>query len=148
MIMSCFFLTPAWAVVEVYDFPEEGQEERFKQLIAEMRCPMCLNSNIAGSDAAIAADLRAEVFDQILEGKSDEEIMGFMTDRYGDFINYRPPLNRSTILLWFGPGLLLILGFIIALRMMRSSQLEAGDTKLSNEETKKLEDILSSHQDS
>jgi cytochrome c-type biogenesis protein CcmH len=106
-----------------------------------------LNANLAASDAAIAADLRAEIHDQIIQGQNDVEIMAFLTERYGEFITYRPPLNKGTILLWFGPGLLLIFGFFIVLRMMRNSQVGVSDSNLSDEETQKLQDILSSHSD-
>jgi cytochrome c-type biogenesis protein CcmH len=147
-ILGCLLSTTGWAVVEVYEFDESAQEEQYKHLISVMRCPKCLNSNLAGSDAGIAADLKAEIYDQIMVGQSDAEIMAFMTERYGDFINYRPPLNRGTLFLWFGPGLLLIAGFIIALRMMKNSQAGSVDGSLNDEEKQKLQDILSSHSDS
>lgn len=143
--LGCLLALPVSAVVDVHEFDNDNQEQRYKTLIAELRCPMCLNANLAASDAAIAQDLRAEIYDQIMEGRSDEEIMVFLTDRYGDFINYRPPLNRGTLLLWFGPGILLLAGFFIAIRMMRSSQKGVSDSELSAAENKKLQDILSSH---
>jgi cytochrome c-type biogenesis protein CcmH len=131
------------AAIEEYAFEEEVQEERFKQLTYEMRCPKCLNSNIAGSDAPIAADLRKEVYDQILEGRTDQEILDFMSSRYGDFILYRPRLTAGTLVLWFGPALLLLGGIIIVRRMMLQSQdapTEAGLTQKEQEELDKLLD--------
>jgi cytochrome c-type biogenesis protein CcmH len=131
------------AAIEEYAFEEEVQEERFKQLTYEMRCPKCLNSNIAGSDAPIAADLRKEVYDQILEGRTDQEILDFMSSRYGDFILYRPRLTAGTLVLWFGPVLLLLGGIIIVRRMMLQSQdapTEAGLTQKEQEELDKLLD--------
>jgi cytochrome c-type biogenesis protein CcmH len=131
------------AAIEEYAFEEEVQEERFKQLTYEMRCPKCLNSNIAGSDAPIAADLRKEVYDQILEGRTDQEILDFMSSRYGNFILYRPRLTAGTLVLWFGPALLLLGGIIIVRRMMLQSQdapTEAGLTQKEQEELDKLLD--------
>ncbi len=141
-----FFLTSvcllsANAAIEVYQFDNESQEERFNVLSDELRCPMCLNSNLSGSDAPIAADLRAEIYEQILDGRSNTEIISFMTDRYGDFINYRPPLNSGTFLLWFGPLFLLLAGFLIVWRMGKSSQ-KLNPSELSSEEQKKLNNIL------
>jgi len=130
------------AAIEEYAFEEEVQEERFKQLTYEMRCPKCLNSNIAGSDAPIAADLRKEVYDQILEGRTDQEILDFMSSRYGDFILYRPRLTAGTLVLWFGPALLLLGGIIIVRRMMLQSQDAATETGLTQKEQEELDKLL------
>jgi len=130
------------AAIEEYAFEEEVQEERFKQLTYEMRCPKCLNSNIAGSDAPIAADLRKEVYDQILEGRTDQEILDFMSSRYGDFILYRPRLTAGTLVLWFGPALLLLGGIIIVRRMMLQSQDAATETGLTHKEQEELDKLL------
>jgi len=130
------------AAIEEYAFEEEVQEERFKQLTYEMRCPKCLNSNIAGSDAPIAADLRKEVYDQILEGRTDQEILDFMSSRYGDFILYRPRLTAGTLVLWFGPVLLLLGGIIIVRRMMLQSQDAATETSLTQKEQEELDKLL------
>ncbi len=130
------------AAIEEYAFEEEVQEERFKQLTYEMRCPKCLNSNIAGSDAPIAADLRKEVYDQILEGHTDQEILDFMSSRYGDFILYRPRLTAGTLVLWFGPALLLLGGIIIVRRMMLQSQDAATETGLTQKEQEELDKLL------
>lgn len=145
LLFLAFLLLPvaSQAAIEEYAFEEEVQEERFKQLTYEMRCPKCLNSNIAGSDAPIAADLRKEVYDQILEGRTDQEILDFMSSRYGDFILYRPRLTAGTLVLWFGPALLLLGGIIIVRRMMLQSQdapIEAGLTQKEQEELDKLLD--------
>jgi cytochrome c-type biogenesis protein CcmH len=130
------------AAIEEYAFEEEVQEERFKQLTYEMRCPKCLNSNIAGSDAPIAADLRKEVYDQILEGRTDQEILDFMSRRYGDFILYRPRLTAGTLVLWFGPALLLLGGIIIVRRMMLQSQDAATEAGLTQKEQEELDKLL------
>lgn len=139
---------PALAAIEEYAFESEQQEERFKDLTYEMRCPKCLNSNIAGSDAPIAADLRAEIYEQIREGRSNEEIIGFMRDRYGDFILYRPRLTMGTFVLWFGPAFLLIAGLVIVRRMLVNSQATPTDGSLSTAEQEKLHRLLDENKDS
>jgi len=134
---------PAMAAIEEYAFDSEQQEDRFKKLTYEMRCPKCLNSNIAGSDAPIAADLRMEIYDQIREGRSNDEIIEFMSSRYGDFILYRPRLTMGTFILWFGPAFLLLAGIAIVRRMMMNSQRIANnETGLSSAEQEQLRQIL------
>ena len=127
----------SFAAIDEYEFSNDIEQERFKKLTDEMRCPKCLNANLSGSDAPIAADLRAEIYDQIQEGRSNDEIIEFMRERYGDFILYRPPLNANTFLLWFGPGILLILGFVFIRRTLSS------DT--DKDSTKKSEQLSSEH---
>ncbi|MDC1529415.1 cytochrome c-type biogenesis protein CcmH [Gammaproteobacteria bacterium] len=134
--------------IQEYAFDSEQEEDRFKKLTYEMRCPKCLNSNLAGSDAPIAADLRREIYDQITEGRSNDEIIEFMSSRYGDFILYRPRLTIATFFLWFSPAFLLLAGFFIARRMMLASQLSGqNDGALSSEEQDKLHRLLDNQSD-
>jgi cytochrome c-type biogenesis protein CcmH len=101
---------------------------RYERLINELRCLVCQNETIADSNAGLAADLRREVRALVLEGKSDDEIRGFMTDRYGDFVLYRPPFTPRTALLWALPVLLLLAGAVVALRVVKQrSQLVSID---------------------
>jgi cytochrome c-type biogenesis protein CcmH len=134
---------PVNAAIEVYQFDNDSQQERFNNLSDQLRCPMCLNSNLSGSDAPIAADLRAEIYEQISDGRSNEQIIDFMTQRYGDFINYRPPLNSGTFVLWFGPLILLLAGLLIIWRMGKNSQ-KLTPSELTVAEQQKLNDILAS----
>jgi len=142
MIFTVLCMNNLQAAIEVYQFDSPDQEERFHQLSDQLRCPMCLNSNLSGSDAPIAADLRAEIYEQIIDGRTNDEIIDFMTQRYGDFINYRPPLNRGTVLLWFGPLLLLLAGLLVVWRMVRSNQSVDQALALTAEQQQKLEKIL------
>lgn len=135
------------AAIEEHDFDTVQQEERYKKLTFEMRCPKCINSNLAGSDAPIAADLRKEIYDQIMEGRSDREIIEFMTSRYGDFMLYKPRLTPATFFLWFGPLILLLAGFFIVRRMMLASNAEHDDAALSAEEQEALHLILDNGKD-
>ena len=91
-------------------FQSEVQEERFKDLTLELRCLVCQNQNLADSDAPLAQQLRGEIFDMLQDGKSDQEITGFMVDRYGDFVLYSPPIQGNTFALWALPVVLLLIG--------------------------------------
>ena len=105
-------------VADSYTFDTESQRQRYLLLIDELRCPKCQNQNLSDSDAAIAADLRHELRRLLLEGKTNQEIIDFMVDRYGDFILYRPRLHTKTWLLWFTPALLMLLGVIVLVNIL------------------------------
>ena len=138
----------AFAAIEEYAFDSEQEEDRFKKLTFEMRCPKCLNSNLAGSDAPIAADLRNEIYEQITAGRSNDEIIEFMSSRYGDFILYRPRLTLATFFLWFGPAFLLLAGFFIVRRMLHASQIaQQNETALSIDEQETLRKLLETNSD-
>ncbi len=98
-----------------FDFSNTAQEQQYKQLIEELRCLVCQNQSLADSSADLAQDLRNEIFQMIVDGKSDKEIINFLVARYGDFVLYKPPLNPSTLLLWFGPFILLIAAVFTAI---------------------------------
>jgi len=106
-------------VQEPLKFENAQQEERFNHLTRELRCLVCQNQNLADSDAQLAHDLRTEVHEMLLAGKSDEEIKQFMVDRYGDFVLYRPPVQENTFLLWLAPMALLLGGAIILFVIIR-----------------------------
>ena len=102
------------------EFKDAAEEARFQDLTAELRCVMCQNQSLADSDAQIAHDLRREVLDLMHQGKSDDEVVAFLVARYGEFVRYKPAVEPSTWLLWFGPGLLLIGGGIVIVRIVRA----------------------------
>ncbi len=109
---------PAGAI-DPLPFADAQEEQRFQHLVRELRCLVCQNQNLADSDAFLAKDLRAEVFELMRSGKTDAEIKTFLTDRYGDFVLYKPPVKPGTWVLWFGPLLILVIGFAIARRQLR-----------------------------
>jgi len=136
--------TSAAAIVfEQRDFADADQLARYKTLIAELRCLVCQNQNIADSDADLAADLRREVHRMILEGKSDDAIVDFMVTRYGDFVLYRPPLKAKTLLLWGAPFALGIGGVVLLLLQLRRRHADpATTTPLDAEERARLQSLL------
>src|SRR5690606_15000582 len=109
----------AWAIEAELGFDDPAMNERYRSLLREIRCPKCLNTSIADSDAPIAADLRREVHDKMAEGNSDEQIIDYLMSRYGEFVVYRPPLQPSTWALWGGPVALLALGGFIFARILK-----------------------------
>ena len=102
--------------------PDAEEAARYQALIAELRCLVCQNQSIAESNAPLAEDLRAQVRAQIAAGKSDEEIIEFLTERYGDFVRYRPAFKGRTLLLWLGPFALLALAGTVAAVFIRRSR--------------------------
>ena len=114
-------------------FESAEQEARYKDLTLELRCLVCQNQNLADSDAPLAQQLRGEIFDMLQDGQTDEEITGFMVDRYGDFVLYRPPLQGNTLALWAMPLTVLLIGAIgVALTVRnRSRKLAAAQQKES-----------------
>lgn len=101
-------------------------EARMTRITAELRCLVCQNQTIADSNADLAQDLRRQVREMLRKGDDDAKIINYMTDRYGDFVLYRPPIKATTLLLWFGPGLMVLLGFgALALVMRRRARTAA-----------------------
>jgi cytochrome c-type biogenesis protein CcmH len=113
LTLSASVLAQRSPVQEPMVFQSQQQEERFNQLARELRCLVCQNQNLADSDAQLAHDLRAEVHEMLVAGKSDDEIKTFMVDRYGDFVLYRPPVQENTYMLWLTPLVLLLIGALI-----------------------------------
>ena len=100
-------------------FTDTAEERRFHALVSELRCVMCQNQSLADSDALIAHELRAEVLDLMRQGLDDDAIKAYLVARYGEFVLYRPRVEPSTWLLWFGPGMLLLLGGFVVYRLAR-----------------------------
>ena len=144
LTLAC--LGMAQASIDTYEFSSQAQRERYRTLVEELRCPKCQNQNIADSDAPIAMDMRDEIFKKLEEGQSNEQIVEFLVDRYGDFVRYKPPVNKSTLILWYGPAAFLVFGFamvvVIVIRRRRSTVTEQHEQQLSSDEKARLSDIL------
>ena len=128
LTLSFSVLAQSSPVQEPMVFDTQQQQDRFNQLTQELRCLVCQNQNLADSDAQLAHDLRAEVHEMLIAGKSDDEIKQFMVERYGDFVLYKPPVQKNTYLLWLAPlGLLLIGAFILRGNIKKRSALFASN---------------------
>ncbi len=145
IILSFLFLivpSVGWSkeAVPVAEDPEV--EKRMLALTMDLRCLVCQNESIADSRADFSNDIRREIREQIKANKNDQEIIQFLVDRYGDFVLYNPPMKPTTILLWFGPAALFIIGLgsLIAYLRRRREQIE--ETSLSEAQLKKAESLL------
>ncbi|WP_331352436.1 cytochrome c-type biogenesis protein [Cellvibrio sp. UBA7671] len=134
----------SFAAIEVHEFDNDVDRQRYQTFIDEMRCPKCQNQNLAGTNSPIAEDLRRELVFMIKDGKSDKEIVDFMVERYGEFILYRPRLSPATLLLWGAPVFLLVFGVIMLLLIVRKRRRldVAVDAGLSSTERERLASLL------
>jgi cytochrome c-type biogenesis protein CcmH len=117
-------------------------EQRVMALSQELRCLVCQNETLADSRADLANDLRNQIREQMTAGKTDKEIVAFLTDRYGDFILYRPPVRPVTYLLWFGPFILMIGGLVFLFRHLKARRELISDVPLSDDERRRAEELL------
>lgn len=126
ILVAALIALPASAIDTGQAFADPAQQERYERLIRELRCLVCQNQSIADSNATLASDLRREVRDMIEAGRGDDEIRAFMTERYGDFVLYDPPMAPRTWLLWLAPALLLLGGIgvtgTVVLRRARAAK--------------------------
>ena len=138
-------LTSAWdgsaaGVFEPREFATAEHEQRYRRLIAELRCLVCQNQNLADSGADLAADLRQQVFEMLDAGADDDAIVDFMVTRYGNFVRYRPPVESSTLVLWIGPFVLAALGLgLLRAQVVRRKTARAA---LSDAERRHLDRLL------
>lgn len=122
--------------IDAFEFENPVDEQRYRALIDELRCPKCLNTNLSGSDAPIAADLRREVHRMVTSGATDAEVLDFLQERYGDFVLYDPPLRTGTAVLWGLPIVLALIAVIVVVTVRRRARL-TGEV-LSPEENARL----------
>ena len=121
-------------------------EERVMNLSKELRCLVCQNETLADSRADLAEDLRNQIREQMKAGKSDKEIVGYLTQRYGKFILYNPPVDPTTYLLWFGPFVLLLAGLFLLFRFVKQRRELITDQPLSTDERQRAEELLNADQ--
>jgi cytochrome c-type biogenesis protein CcmH len=117
VLLACGGLALAIDTESAFDDPV--LQERYEKINRELRCLVCQNQTIADSNATLAQDLRREVREMIAAGKTDDEIRDFMIERYGDFVLYRPRMTGQNLLLWAAPGLLLLIGAVVLVRVVR-----------------------------
>jgi cytochrome c-type biogenesis protein CcmH len=127
--------------LDEFQFDSPAQEAEFRELIGKLRCLVCQNESLAGSQAELAQDLRNEVYKMMRAGQSEDEILDFLIARYGDFVLYDPPLKPSTYVLWFGPFVLIGIGAVFMVRALLQKK-AAPDRDLSDEERQRLQDLL------
>jgi len=140
VLFACVLSWPAWAI-QPRDFSDPQQQARYQQLIAELRCLVCQNESLAESQADLAEDLRNEIDVLVRAGRSEQDIKTYLTDRYGDFVLYNPPVKVSTYLLWFGPFALMVGGLIFLIILLRGRSRRVA-VALTTEEQQRLKTLL------
>jgi cytochrome c-type biogenesis protein CcmH len=130
----------AQGVIDAFVFDDPAKELRYRALLEEIRCPKCINTNLAGSDAPIAADLRATIYRLIMDGASEAEVRTYLQARYGDFVLYDPPMRADTLALWLAPAVLLTLGLGIVLTVVLRRRRSVAT--LSDDEQLRLNELL------
>ncbi len=142
LVILCLSLLTSlsYAEIEHHDFQSLEQEQSYQTLISELRCLVCQNQTIADSNAALAKDLRRQVYEMLQQGQSQQQIADFMTERYGDFVLYNPNFNLKTGLLWLGPALFLLIGLIAVLLFARKKT--NSESGLTDEQKSQLAKIL------
>ncbi len=142
VLFSSFY----WAAVEFRQFDDPQQEQQYQELINELRCLVCQNQTIADSNADLAKDLRRQVYEMLQQGKSQQEIVDFMTRRYGDFVLYNPPLKAKTMILWLGPAVFIVIGLLV-LWIISRRKLSQKELSLSEQEEKRIRQLLEQEED-
>lgn len=128
LIACAMVLTLAAQAFDIYEFETAEQEQQYRKLITELRCPKCQNQSIGDSDADIAEDMRRKTAELINQGMTNDEVVEYFRARYGDFVSYRPPMDTTTVVLWFGPAVILLLGaFGVVFAIRRALQRNLGD---------------------
>jgi cytochrome c-type biogenesis protein CcmH len=123
--------------------PDPDLEKRVEEVSSELRCLVCQNQTIADSHAELAIDLKNQVRDMLRDGKSNEDVVNYMVERYGDFVRYKPPMNPATWFLWFGPGVLIVGGLVVLFATLRKRHRRVvAAAPLSADDTKKIEELL------
>ena len=127
---------------EIMEFDSESDRNRYSKLISELRCPKCMNTNLAGSDAPISKDLKSKVYNLITQdGMTDEQIIAYMRERYGDFVLYDPPLDGAAMIIWLVPvGLVLLAISILGMAFTRIHT--AKNSVLSEEKKTEMQALL------
>ena len=120
MLMGSSLAMPS--SIDGLSFEDPVLEDRYRELLESFRCPVCQNTSLAGSDAPTARDLRQRIYQMLSEGHSDAEIQNWISERYGDFVLYSPPVRGPTLLLWFGPLALFLLACLVVWRVLRRGE--------------------------
>jgi len=135
------FVTLTHSADTPFEFERADEEQLYKELVSELRCLVCQNQSLADSHAGLAQDLRNEVYKMVREGTPKKDIIAFLVARYGDFVLYRPPLKNTTLLLWFGPFLLLLVAALAAFILVKN-RAATKVTELDSDQQKKIRLLL------
>ena len=140
LLCSMLLSFSLFAAIDTHQFATPEQEQQYRELTQSLRCPKCQNNNIADSNAMIAADMRQKVYQLTLQGQDRQQITDYMVARYGNFVTYQPPVMASTLILWLGPLLFVVIGGWVIIARSRKRQRQAA--VLSADEQQRLQELL------
>jgi len=141
LFLLCVSFGVISAPVETFQFDSPETEKTFHKLSEELRCLVCQNQNVAESNADLAKDLRLEIYTMLSDGKTEDEIVDFMVQRYGDYVLYRPPFKPMTWLLWFGPVIIFAIALTFVVRFMRSQDDATQTDSLSKDDIERIKNL-------
>jgi cytochrome c-type biogenesis protein CcmH len=142
LVLAACLAIPVWAGEAQPVGEDPAIEARMVKLATDLRCLVCQNESLSGSHAELAEDLRREIRDQMKKGKSDKEVITYLTDRYGDFVLYRPPFRSYTLLLWLGPALFLVGGGVVWYLTLRRRRAIQASSQVSAAALRQAADLL------
>lgn len=141
-IIVLLMLSRLAAAVDAHQMATPELQKTYESINSELRCLVCQNQTIADSNAELAGDLRRQVGEMLEQGKSKQDIVNFMTERYGDFVLYKPPFKGKTTLLWLAPGLFLVIGVVTVFFVVRRRRGLSSGTVINSEQQKKMNRLL------
>ena len=143
VILLALMLTgQAWAAIDTWQFKDEAQEQAFREITSQLRCPKCQNNSIADSNAMIASDMRQKVYELQQQGQTQKQIIDYMVARYGNFVTYEPPVTPGTLVLWLLPALFVLGGIVVVVRRARKGR-QTTSQPLNDLEQQRLKQLLS-----
>jgi len=147
IVLLLLSINTAYSAIDTYEFEDTNKQERFHELVADLRCPKCQNQNLSDSNSAIAQDLRQKVYEMLGSERTDSEIIDYMVARYGDFVLYEPRFNAQNAVLWLGPFILLLVGLVIVIVITRNRNKQSEDSteksiELDMQQKKRLQKVL------
>ena len=141
LLLSAFMFFPVQAKIESLEFENDQMRDDYQSLVAELRCLVCQNQNLADSNAELAQDLRKQVYEMLQQGSSRNDVVDFMVTRYGDFVMYRPPVKSTTLLLWFGPVVLFLIALSIVIVFYRK-QKQKNEIEITEQQKQRAHSLL------
>ncbi|CAM4137257.1 cytochrome c-type biogenesis protein [Serratia silvae] len=142
ILVAALLSWSAAAAIDTYKFNSVEQEQQYRELTEQLRCPKCQNNSIADSNAIIAADMRTKVYELMMQGQDKQQVIDYMVARYGNFVTYEPPVTPATLILWVGPLLFVLIGGAVVILRTRQRRAGAVNQEFSEQEQQRLAALL------
>lgn len=142
LLLAALLSWSAVAAIDTYKFNSVEQEQQYRELTEQLRCPKCQNNSIADSNAIIASDMRTKVYELMMQGQDKQQIIDYMVARYGNFVTYEPPVTPATLILWVGPLLFVLIGGAVVILRTRYRRTNTDNEELSEQEQQRLAALL------